>query len=498
MGVALPGITETVFMVVDDSSDASGTLLPQHVLLGALRTAPQAMVIADAEQTIIFVNNAFTALTGYAPAELLGHNCRMLQGPDSDAETLGLMRSCLAAGQLFEGQVLNYRKDGTSFWNALNISPVRGNDGVVSHFISIQSDITPPVTSAARAASVSTCPSTPDGSSQTALHYRQRLVAGGLRMHMQPIIDLRTGGTHFFEALARLELEDGTLVLPGAFLPLLTEAEVTLLFRQALEQVLGQLAEWDRAGLHMNASINLAPATLSEPDCARWVSAGLKRHGISPQRLGIELLETKVLHDKVQLETFSELRSLGVGLAMDDLGSAYSGLGRLLKLPFQTVKVDVGIVAQMRNRPIPTLTMLTTLIQMGRDQEWDIIIEGLEDAGLTEVARILGATYGQGFYLCRPVPADDIAAWLTQPSRLPDCDVVRTQFGALAYHWKSHRVRAPHAPAYEECPITDLLVEQADPMAIEWHHQQHDVVEESRASSEMLLAWMVERCKTND
>ncbi|MEO7589455.1 MAG: EAL domain-containing protein [Arachnia sp.] len=487
-------------MTTDDYSDASARLLPLEVLVRALRAVPQGMVIADATQTIIFVNAAFTALTGYAEAELVGRNCRLLQCPGSDPEVLALMRSSLAVGEPFCGQILNYRKDGTPFRNALRISPVRGDDGVISHFISVHSDVaehdTAPDT--AQLSAVGPSHPAPAEGSQTSLRYRDRLRTGGLRMHMQPVINLATGATHFVEALARLELEDGTLILPGAFLPLLNEPDVAFLFRQALEQVLGQLAEWDRAGLRLDVSINLAPSTLSEPDCARWVAAALKRHAISPERLGIELLENKVLHDRVQLDTFAALRALGVGLAMDDLGAGYSGLSRLLKLPFKTVKVDVGIVAQVRNRPIPTLAMLTTLIQMGRDQEWDIIIEGLEDAALTEVAALLGAPYGQGFYFSRPVPAPDIPEWLVKSSRVPDPGVVRTPLGALTYHWLFHRTHSPHPITYETCPITNLLIEQDDRMAIEWHRQQHQVVLGNNEASADLLNWLVEWARAND
>lgn len=487
-------------MVVDERTGNPETPLPQHLLLGALESVPQAILITDAEHAVIFVNTAFTALTGYAQGELVGHSCQVLQGPESDPEILKQIHSCLVDGQQFDGRILTYRKNGAPFWNALSISPVRGDDGVVSHFISALSESASPLTADdhATALSVLQHSQTPDITSQTALRYRQLLFTGGLRMHMQPIIDLRTGDTHFFEALARLELEDGTLVLPGTFLPLLSEPDLTLLFREALEQVLGQLAEWDRAGLRMNASINLAPSTLSEPDCVKWVADALERHAIPPERLGIELLETKVLHNSMQLQMFSGLRSLGVGLAMDDLGSAYSGLGRLLRLPFQTVKVDVAIVAQLRNRPIPTLKMLTTLIQMGRDQDWDIIIEGLEDAALTEVSRILGATYGQGFHLCRPVPAHAIATWLTQPSCLPDSGKVRTSLGSLAYHWTFHRAQEPHPTTYGACPITDLLSEQGDPIAIDWHHQQHHMTPESSEASTQLLTWLVEWYQTDE
>lgn len=481
-------------MTADETPGASARLLPQAVLVRALDGAPQGMVIADATHRIIFVNAAFTTLTGYAEADLMGQNCRMLQGSGSDPETLALMRSSLAEGRPFCGEILNYRKDGTPFSNALRISPVSGDDGAISHFISVHSDANQHAAApdTAHCAVVDPSRPAPAGASPESPNYRARLRNGGLRMHMQPVVDLRTGATHFVEALARLELEDGTLVLPGEFLPLLDDADVALMFRQALDQVLGQLAEWDRCGLQLDVSINLAPSTLSEPECARWVAAGLSRHAISPERLGIELLENKVLHDRVQLDTFAALRALGVGLAMDDLGAGYSGLSRLLKLPFKSVKVDVGIVAHMRNRPITTLAMLTTLIQMGRDQDWDIIIEGLEDAALTEVAVLLGAPFGQGFYFCRPVPAPQIPEWLALSSRVPDRHAVRTPLGALAYHWLFHRTQSQHPIAHETCPITNLLLEQEDQMPVAWHRQLHQAVSGHSEASAALLGWLVE------
>ncbi len=480
-------------MTIDDRSPALETLLPQPLLLRALRSVTQGLIITDAAQVIIFANAAVTALTGYSEAELVGRNCRMLQGPGSDPEVRALMRLCLADGEPFSGKILNYRRDDTAFWNALSISPVRDDDGAVSHFISVHRDVSAHVAAPddLHLRPLTHSRPTPDGRSAKAPNYRQHLLEGGLRMHMQPVVDLRTGATHFVEALARLELEDGTLISPGAFLPLLTEADVALLFREALDQVLGQVAEWDRTGLRLDASINLAPSTLNEPDCARWVAAALERHDISPPRLGLELLETEVLNDRVQLQTFAELGALGVGLAMDDLGSGHSGLRRLLKLPFQAVKVDVGILAQVRSRPVPTLAMLTTLIQMGRDHGWDIIIEGLEDAALTEVAAVLGAPYGQGYFLCRPVPARDIPAWLAQSHHVPGRDTVNTPLGALAYHWMCHRAGGPHTTSYATCPMTDLLVEHDDLTAIRWHRQQH-VVPSRLESSGDLLAWLIE------
>ena len=480
-----------------DTSAAIEALMSEPLLNRAMRTVAEGLLITDAEQAIVFANAAFTTMTGYDEDELLGRNCRLLQGPGSDPEVLALMRLCLANGEAFRGQILNYHKDGSPFWNALSISPVRDTNGVVTHFISVQRDVTAHMAgsdmlnlqpkSRSRAASTESEPRTHS--------YRERLLDGGLRMHMQPVVDLRTGSTYLVEALARLELDDGTLISPAAFLPLLDERDIALLFRQALDQVLGQLAEWDRTGLHLTASINLAPSTLRDPACVQWVAAALERHAIEPSRLGIELLETDVLHDGVQLETFAELGALGVGLAMDDFGSGHSGLRRLMRMPFDAVKIDGEIVSQLQVRPVPALAMLATLIQMGRDHGWDIVVEGLEDAALTEAAMILGAPYGQGFFICRPMPAQGIPAWLDQASALPDSGVVNTLLGALTYHWMANRVGAPHTGPYDTCPITAVLAREDDQEATEWHRQQHATASTTPESSERLLAWLAARSR---
>lgn len=481
-------------MTSRDSSAGLGAL-SEPLLNRALRAVTEGLLITDATQAIVFANATFTTMTGYDEAELLGRNCRLLQGPCSDSEVLALMRLCLANGEAFRGHILNYHKDGTPFWNDLSISPVRDDNDRLTHFISVQRDAT---AHTAGADTLNLRPATrpraagSEGAPE-AHSYRERLLNGGLRMHMQPVIDLRTGSTYLVEALARLELEDGTLIAPAAFLPVLTELDVALLFRQALDQVLGQLAEWDRTGLHLVASINLASSTLRDPDCVRWVASALERHAIEPSRLGVELLETDVLHDGVQLETFAALRALGVGLAMDDFGAGHSGLRRLMKLSFDTVKIDGGLVAQLRVRPVPALAMLAALIQMGRDNDWDIVIEGLEDTALTEAVTIMGAPYGQGYFICRPMPAQDVPAWLDRAETAPYDGAVRTILGALAYHWMAHRAGAPHTGPHDACSITPVLDGVNDEAATKWHRQQHSTTSFDRESSERLLAWLAER-----
>jgi PAS domain S-box-containing protein len=111
----------------------------------ALAVAAEGITIADARQPgrpLIYVNEGFERLTGYTAREALGRNCKFLQGRDSDPEAVAQIRAALEAEQECTVEILNYRKDGTPFWNRLSITPVRDDKDQLTHFIGIQSDVT--------------------------------------------------------------------------------------------------------------------------------------------------------------------------------------------------------------------------------------------------------------------------------------------------------------------------------------------------------------------
>jgi len=111
----------------------------------ALDVAAEGVAIADARQPdrpLIYVNQGFERMTGYPVADVLGRNCRFLQGPETDAAAAAEIRSALAERRECLVEILNYRKDGTTFWNRLSITPLRDAAGEVTHFIGIQSDVT--------------------------------------------------------------------------------------------------------------------------------------------------------------------------------------------------------------------------------------------------------------------------------------------------------------------------------------------------------------------
>jgi len=111
----------------------------------ALDVAAEGITIADArlpDRPLIYANEGFERMTGYPVAEVMGRNCRFLQGPDTDAAAMAEIRAALADCRSCVVEILNYRKNGTAFWNRLSITPVRNASGEVTHFIGIQSDVT--------------------------------------------------------------------------------------------------------------------------------------------------------------------------------------------------------------------------------------------------------------------------------------------------------------------------------------------------------------------
>lgn len=114
------------------------------LLAAALTNATNGIVIsANIEgRPIVYCNPAFERLTGYASDEIVGHNCCFLQGEGTEPDAIERMRTAFQAGESIELMVLNYKKDSTPFWNALNIAPIHNADSAVTHFIGVQTDVT--------------------------------------------------------------------------------------------------------------------------------------------------------------------------------------------------------------------------------------------------------------------------------------------------------------------------------------------------------------------
>lgn len=138
------GTTTARHIVVNDITHRKQAEEKSRIYERALHNAVEGIIITDAtlrDNPILFANDGFYDLTGYGPDEVLGRNCRFLQGENTDTELVQTIGKNISEHTYFEGEILNYKKDGTPFWNFLRIAPVPDENGKVTHFVGFQNDI---------------------------------------------------------------------------------------------------------------------------------------------------------------------------------------------------------------------------------------------------------------------------------------------------------------------------------------------------------------------
>lgn len=316
------------------------------------------------------------------------------------------------------------------------------------------------------------------------------LLDRGLRMFVQPVVDLHSGEVTRVEGLARLGLDDGTIVPPRFFVPDLSPSELDALFRFGLGGLLRAVAEWERAGIEIGVGLNLPPATLRHPDVVGWVEDALAEHGVAAGRLVLELLEDQIVDSADQHEAITGLRSLGVHLVMDDLGRGYSDLRRLDALRFDGVKIDQLLVRSLASSPIDALPVVAPLIDAGLQRGCRVVVEGLESWPLVEAARVLGATRGQGHAVAAPMPSEDFVRWWRDWSpSMPGCDRLESALGALCFQWSRHVRGHGHEGPADACPLSPRL--ESSPETVRDAHAGLHSSHLETAGSAAVLEWLI-------
>ncbi len=303
-------------------------------------------------------------------------------------------------------------------------------------------------------------------SGQKAQRYRKALAVGGLREHLQPLLDLRTGTVTRAELLARLEVGDDRLAQPGEFLPAFGSRELGHLFVESLIRATALQESWGAAGLELGCSINLPGSVLLDSRLAQVIDAARQRRGGDLTWLTLELLEGEHLTPEAT-EILRELAADGIEFAIDDLGSGYSNLDRLVDLPFTQVKLDRSIVQRLWSHPLSTLAIVDGVVQAGHEANRTVVFEGIERLELLEVAQILSADFAQGFVIAKPMPAKEVESWLakfTLPEASPNESAsvfgarIRSVLGALAYVWREVHQHGDGLPNdWSDCPVDTYL-----------------------------------------
>ncbi len=231
-----------------------------------------------------------------------------------------------------------------------------------------------------------------------------------LRVHYQPLHSLTDNRLIGVEALVRWENPQRGLVPPGEFIPIAEDSGmISAIDAWVLEQACRQMVAWRSGGRHLQfVAVNISSRLFSRGELDQRVAQVLASTGLPAGCLELEVTESAVMDDPDQAQALLErLRGLGVRLAIDDFGTGYSSLARLKRLPVHKLKLDQSFVAGLPHDK-DDLAITRAVIALAHSMEMKVLAEGVERAEQLEHLRQLGCDYVQGYFIGRPVAAQDL------------------------------------------------------------------------------------------
>jgi diguanylate cyclase len=249
---------------------------------------------------------------------------------------------------------------------------------------------------------------------QSVEELRTAIASGQLLLHYQPKVDLETGCVHGVEALVRWDHPSRGLLCPGAFLNMVEVSGLMgAMTRVVLALALDQAAAWHSQGRSLTVAVNLSASSLVDSDLPEEVAAMIAARGVPACVLQLEVTEEFLMADRERArDILTRLRLGGVQISVDDFGTGYSSLSYLRDLPIDELKLDQSFVFPMADDARAT-ALAASIVALAHSLDLRIVAEGVEtDVAYAQLKR-LGCDQAQGFFMCKPVPADELDFWLS-------------------------------------------------------------------------------------
>ena len=181
-----------------------------------------------------------------------------------------------------------------------------------------------------------------------------------------------------------------------------------------LDAALRQCRAWRQAGHELAVAVNVSARRLLDLAFPDEVAGLLARWEIPARLLVVEITESTIMADPTHaMQILGRLNAMGVEVAIDDFGTGYSSMAYLKSLPVHELKVDRSFVSKMTSNTNDAVIVRST-IDLGRNLGLRVVAEGVEDSRTLQELDALGCDAVQGYYISRPIPADDLISWLEQ------------------------------------------------------------------------------------
>jgi diguanylate cyclase (GGDEF)-like protein/PAS domain S-box-containing protein len=253
-----------------------------------------------------------------------------------------------------------------------------------------------------------------DTASLTLLSELPRAIrARELVLHYQPKVDTRTGEVASVEALLRWQHPTRGLIPPLDFIPLAERtALIEPLTRFVLDEALGQAKHWERQGHNVPVAVNLSMRSLHEQGLPEQVAELLRKWELPGDRLTLEITESSIVSDPARAKAMVEqLSALGIVISIDDFGVGYTSLSYLARLELDQIKIDRCFVRNM-DADTDDAAIVSSIVTLGHDLGLEVVAEGVETKAAFDDLTRLGCDTLQGYFISRPLPADDLGRLL--------------------------------------------------------------------------------------
>jgi EAL domain-containing protein (putative c-di-GMP-specific phosphodiesterase class I) len=236
--------------------------------------------------------------------------------------------------------------------------------------------------------------------------------------YFQPKFCLDTGIPNGTEMLARWAHPMRGILSPAAFVPAMESANlIDALSDSLFSKAMLCAKAWLQTGCDIGMALNLSPLTLQNTDMPNHLGELVRFHDIPPSRITIEVTETAVSENiSAVMESLTRLRMQGFAISVDDFGTGYSSLLQLSEMPFTEIKIDRNFVSgAIENRK--TTLIAESIVDLAKKLDLHTVAEGIETRMQLDFVKKLGCQTGQGYFLAKPMPHNDLLKFLVSRRR---------------------------------------------------------------------------------
>jgi EAL domain-containing protein (putative c-di-GMP-specific phosphodiesterase class I) len=232
--------------------------------------------------------------------------------------------------------------------------------------------------------------------------------------YYQPKVDVASGAVVGVETLVRWRHRADGLVYPNHFIGVAEEhGLIDALTRAVLTGAMAQASAWQQAGLRLRVAVNVSMDNLSSVEFVDFIAGAADLAGLTAQDIVLEVTESRLMLDqRAPLEVLARLRLKRFRLSIDDFGLGHSSLAQLRDIPFDELKIDQSFVSGARHDSTAR-AIYDASLGLGQQLGMTVVAEGVENIDDWNLVRSTGCDQAQGYFIARPMPAAELAGWIT-------------------------------------------------------------------------------------